>query len=105
MPFTPEEIAEEEERRRRENGGSYPAKKKRAPEPTGLVQTPDGPRCPKCGGSQFKARRTLGQRLGIGAATVLSAPVSAGAGGVAAAKVAKQKVQCVTCGTFYERIQ
>ena len=56
------------------------------------------PACPKCGGTQFKLRRTPGRRAGIGTATVL-------AGGVGAlAAAGKQKVQCVTCGLFYNTL-
>lgn len=48
--------------------------------------------CPHCGGSQFKARRTKAARWGIFAT------------GAAGAVVTKQKkVQCVTCGTIYDR--
>jgi hypothetical protein len=104
MEFTPEEIAAEEARRRRDNGGYYPGRLRREPQPTDL-DTSDGiPRCPRCGGEQFKARRTVGQRLGIGVIAAVTFPVSAVGGGMVAAKRIKQKVQCVTCGTFYARI-
>lgn len=65
----------------------------------GLSHNEDGhPACPKCGGTQFKLRRTPGRRAGIGTATVL-------AGGVGAlAAAGKQKVQCITCGLFYNTL-
>jgi len=74
------------------------------PATTELDTSSGAPRCPNCGGVQFKARRTAGQRAKIGTAAVLSFPISAGAGGLIAAKAVKQRVQCITCGTFYERI-
>jgi hypothetical protein len=56
--------------------------------------------CPKCGGSQFKAKRSGKARAGIAVTTV----VTGGIGGVAAAGVTRQtKVKCVTCGTEYQR--
>jgi len=78
-----------------------PASKKMAP----VLDTGSGsPTCPKCGGTQFKARRTVGQRFGIVAVGALTLPISAGAGALAAAKGMKQRVQCVTCGMFYARV-
>lgn len=107
VEFTPEEIAAEEARRRRDNN-PYPEyvgrRKKHTPQEVSELDTSSGaPACPKCGGSQFKARRTVGQRIGIGVITAVSFPVSAAGGGLVAAKRMKQKVQCVTCGTFYNR--
>ncbi len=56
--------------------------------------------CPKCGGTQFKARRTGAARAGITGAAVLTA----GLGGLAGAAATKQKrVTCVTCGTRHMR--
>jgi hypothetical protein len=55
--------------------------------------------CPKCGGTQFKLRRTAGQRVAVGSATVLFGLIGAGAGAAAT----DQRVQCVTCGLFYEK--
>ena len=104
--FTPEEIAAEEARRHRDNGGAaiYPSRRQKRSESLELDLSTGTPVCPRCGGTQFKARRTVGQRLGIGAITAVTLPVSAVGGGLVAAKRMKQKVQCVTCGTFYERI-
>lgn len=104
--FTPEEIAAEIERRHRDNDPNYRPRRRRARPESPAIDTATGvPKCPRCGNSQFKARRTVGQRLGIGAIAALTLPVSAGAGGLAAAKGIRQKVQCVTCGTFYDRIK
>lgn len=56
--------------------------------------------CPRCGGAQFKQRRSRGGRAGIVAGTVLLP----GIGTVAGAALTKQKqVQCVTCGARYRR--
>lgn len=56
--------------------------------------------CPKCGGAQFKARRSTAARATIGAATV----ATGGIAGLGAAAVTRQKqVQCVTCGAKYMR--
>jgi hypothetical protein len=63
-----------------------------------LQRTPHGLACPKCGGTQFKARRTAGDRTMIALGTVTT-----GVGGILSAQKRQQKVQCVTCGTFYER--
>ena len=105
IEFTPEEVAEEEARRRRETDPSWkPPKDKGRTGSRGLDTGDGGPVCPKCGGTQFKARRTVGQRLGIAAVGTLTLPLSAGAGALAAAKGMKQKVQCITCGTFYARL-
>ena len=106
-PFTPQEIAAETARRQRENN-PYPGRPgKRHPRRTSAQLDTSGglPTCPKCGGTQFKARRTVGQRLKIGTIAVLTAPISAGVGGLAAAKGVRQKVQCITCGAFYERVR
>jgi len=68
----------------------------------GLMASSDAPpRCPKCGGTQFKLRRTGGQRAAIGTATVLFGLIGAGAGAAAT----NQQVQCVTCGLFYSKVQ
>jgi len=106
MEFTPEEIAAEEARRHRDNGGAaiYPSRRRQKPEHPELDLSSGAPTCPKCGGAQFKARRTVGQRFRIGVIAAVTLPVSAGGGGMVAAKRIKQKVQCVTCGTFYDRI-
>ncbi|QZN86944.1 hypothetical protein [Cellulomonas sp. C5510] len=77
-----------------------PARAKTKAEPPRLDTSDGAPRCPKCGGVQFKARRTVGQRMKVGTATVMTG----GAGGLVAAKAVKQRVQCITCGTFYARI-
>ena len=56
--------------------------------------------CPVCGGAQFKARRSKAARVGIAGATL----TTGGLAGLGAAAVTKQKkVQCVTCGTIYQR--
>jgi DNA-directed RNA polymerase subunit RPC12/RpoP len=44
-----------------------------------------GVQCPKCGGTQFKAKRSAGGKVGLG----VLAP--------------KTRVRCVTCGTQYTR--
>jgi hypothetical protein len=58
--------------------------------------------CPKCKGTSFKAKRSLGAKLVLGTAGVVTlgvAPV-----GVAAAGLAKKtRVKCTTCGTEYKR--
>ncbi len=55
-------------------------------------QTAGGLACPKCGGTQFKAKRgRLGKLIGV--ATV----------GVGALAVPKRWVKCETCGTEYQR--
>lgn len=66
----------------------------------GLIKTETGHECPLCGGTQFKARRTAGQRTAIGTAGVLTG----GLGAAASAQKRAQKVQCITCGTFFDRI-
>jgi ribosomal protein S27AE len=48
--------------------------------------------CPKCGGTQFHARRSNTKRL-IGAATV----------GAASLLTSRSQVQCVTCGAKFKR--
>ena len=55
-------------------------------------QTHGGLACPKCGGTQFKARRSGGARAGI---------VATGLVGLAFTK--QTKVACTTCGTIYQR--
>lgn len=65
----------------------------------GPQMTERGLACPKCGGTQFKARRTAGDRTRIAAGTVTT-----GVGGIFSARKNQQKVQCVTCGTFYDRL-
>ena len=57
-------------------------------------------KCPKCGGEQFKARRSGRARFGIGGATVATGGL---AGAVAFGATKKTKVECVTCGTVYDR--
>jgi DNA-directed RNA polymerase subunit RPC12/RpoP len=49
------------------------------------VQGQAGLACPKCGGTQFKAKRSAGGKVGLG----LLAP--------------KTRVRCVTCGAQYTR--
>ena len=49
------------------------------------VQGGGGLQCPKCGGSQFKAKRSAGGKMTLG----VLAP--------------KTRVKCVTCGTQYTR--
>lgn len=61
---------------------------------------PDGPRCPVCHGSQFVARRTSHDRGMIATAAVLT-----GIGAILSARKRQQRVQCVTCGRFYDRIE
>lgn len=68
-------------------------------DPDRLEQTPNGVKCPKCGGTQFKARRTAGDRGKIAAGWVTT-----GVGAILSARKHQQKVQCVTCGTFYDRL-
>lgn len=48
--------------------------------------------CPKCGGTQFKAKRRGAAKLATGATL-----------GVGALLVPKTRVKCVTCGTEYVR--
>lgn len=60
---------------------------------------PDGPRCPVCRGSQFVSRRTGYDRGMIATAAVLT-----GIGAVLSAQKRQPKVQCVTCGAFYDRV-
>lgn len=66
----------------------------------GKAEGQAGLACPKCGGGQFKARRSTAARATIGAATV----ATGGLAGLGAAAVTRQKqVQCVTCGAKYMR--
>lgn len=52
--------------------------------------TADGPKCPKCGGTQFEAARSWGQKID---AVVL--PIT---------MLAKKKdIACVTCGAKFSR--
>lgn len=62
-------------------------------------QTHVGLQCPRCGGMQFKARRSKAARAGVAVSTIAFPPL--GAAAVAATK--KKRVQCVTCGTVYDR--
>ena len=54
-------------------------------------RTPAGLACPKCGGTNFKAKRSRG-------AKILLAPIP-----IAIAAAPKSRVKCVTCGTEYQR--
>lgn len=66
----------------------------------GRVEGQAGLACPKCGGGQFKARRSTAARVGVATTTV----ATGGLAGLGAAAVTKQKqVQCVTCGAKYMR--
>lgn len=51
----------------------------------------DGNACPKCGGSEFKTKRSSKHRLGV----ALTGP--------AALLKSGSQVRCVTCGTIYKR--
>ncbi len=64
---------------------------------TGLVQGANGISCPKCGGTQFKRRRTPGGRVAVGAGAVAFGPAGAAVGAAAT----QQRVQCVTCGLYF----
>lgn len=55
--------------------------------------------CPRCGSSQFKARKSTGKRTAIATTAVISGGITAVAG--LAAK--KNQVQCVACGARYSR--
>jgi DNA-directed RNA polymerase subunit RPC12/RpoP len=55
------------------------------------ASTDDGLRCPKCGGQQFKARRSNSRRLALVPVAVLMPLTS------------KNQVQCVTCGQKFRR--
>ena len=55
--------------------------------------------CPKCGGTQFKAKRSLGKKLVTGA---LALP-TAGAALAVGALGKKTRVKCETCSTEYLR--
>lgn len=66
----------------------------------GLIETEFGHKCPLCGGTQFKARRTARQRAAITAGTITT-----GIGGIMSAQKRGQKIQCITCGTFFDRIK
>jgi hypothetical protein len=58
--------------------------------------------CPKCKGTSFKAKRSLGAKLALGTAGVVTLGVAPL--GVAAAGLAKKtRVKCTTCGTEYKR--
>jgi len=80
-------------------GGPPPGDEVDLPRDDELDTTTGEPRCPHCGGRQFKARRTAGQRGRIAVGWVTT-----GVGAVFAARKHQQKVQCVTCGRFYDRI-
>lgn len=60
-------------------------------------KTDAGLACPKCGGTQFKVKRSGMQKLGALAA----APITLGASAVILAK--GTRVACVACGTVYKR--
>lgn len=45
-------------------------------------------RCPNCGGAQFKAKRSLGRKVGLGLASLLTTA---------------NEVECVTCGKKFKR--
>lgn len=66
----------------------------------GIAQS-DGssPRCPACGGTQFKLRRTPGQRTVVAGGAVTGGLL----GGALGAGVTRQRVQCVTCGRYFDQ--
>jgi len=55
-------------------------------------------KCPNCGGTNFKAKRSIKGKLGMAAAgvTVVGGPL-------VAALAPKTQVKCVTCGTMFKR--
>jgi hypothetical protein len=58
--------------------------------------------CPKCKGTSFKAKRSLGAKLTLGTAGVVAlgvAPIGAAAAGLAE----ETRVKCTICGTEYKR--
>ena len=104
--------ADQEQRKQdREKQKADQARRELASKPGGKVHAPlsevgsrspdgSGLACPKCGGMQFRARRSGAARAGIVGTTV----ATGGIGGIVAAGVTKQKrVTCVTCGTVYLR--
>jgi len=56
------------------------------------VHTPGGLTCPKCGGAQFKARRSNTKRVTLAATAAIATPLTR-----------QNQVQCVTCGTKFKR--
>lgn len=70
------------------------------------VRTDSGLACPRCGGAQFKTKRSVKWKAGLAGGAALTA-LSAGAWApvlIASAATAKPKwVVCVTCGEVYNR--
>lgn len=72
------------------------------------VRTAGGLACPNCGGTSFKLKRSIGQKVGFAggaAATVLTAGAvlpTFGAAGVAAVARAS-RVVCIPCGKTFVR--
>jgi hypothetical protein len=56
------------------------------------TQVPGGLACPKCGGTQFKARRSNTKRVTLAATAAIATPLTR-----------QTQVQCVTCGTKFKR--
>jgi ssDNA-binding Zn-finger/Zn-ribbon topoisomerase 1 len=91
------ELSPEERARRLAALDAYIAREKGKPSrkrkiSSAGVKTESGVACPKCGGGQFKARRSTAGRLGIVATGLLAVPLTR-----------QKQVQCVTCGTKYAR--
>jgi ssDNA-binding Zn-finger/Zn-ribbon topoisomerase 1 len=62
------------------------------------VRTDAGLTCPKCGASQFKAKRS-----GFGKTLVAPLFIIPIVGAVAGAALPKTRVQCVACGKVFTR--
>lgn len=73
------------------NDWMYPDPPKKSDKISEVGKTEDGIRCPKCGGSQFKARRSNLKRAAL-APLVVATPLTK-----------QNQVQCVTCGAKFKR--
>ena len=59
-----------------------------SPSAPSIIQADGSLRCPKCGGTQFGARRSTAMKVGFGIGSLLATP---------------NQVQCVACGAKYKR--
>jgi hypothetical protein len=65
------------------------------------IRTGGGLACPRCGGTNFKARRSTKGRAGIVGATLLTGGLLGTAAGAGLTKQAW--VTCITCGSLFGR--
>lgn len=86
---TPEQKAKD--RRKAAQRRAAKVAKSRPISQVGKVEGATGLACPKCGGNQFKARRSNGKRVALAPMAILTPLTS------------QNQVQCVTCGAKYGR--